>query len=147
MTFNELVKDDGFKRLTFLFFVVSAVAFLAGNQLADQKVDSNVLLGGNAILYMSSLLALFMYGRAKKSKTTHGFTRQVYAAFVVKFFILITAAMMYFYFAEEINTRAVFVCMGLYLVYHLLGASHAARVEKKKAVQHPHPQHSTHHKA
>lgn len=132
MTINELLKDNGFKRLTFLFFIVSAISFLASSQLAEHKVDSNVLLVGNVILYGSSLLALFMYGRAKRSKTTHGFTRQVYAAFVVKFFILITAAMMYFYFAKEINTRAVFVCMGLYLIYHFLGASHAARVEKKE---------------
>jgi hypothetical protein len=147
MTFNDLIKDDGFRRLTFLFFVVSAVAFLAGTQLSDQNVDNHVLLGGNAILYGASCLALFMYGRAKKSKTAHGFTKQVYSAFVVKFFILVTSAMVYFYFAEDINTRAVFICMGLYLIYHLLGASHAARVEKNKKVQHPPANHPTHHKA
>jgi hypothetical protein len=147
MTVNHLIKDDGFRRLTFLFFVISAVSFLAETQLSDQKVDSHVLLGGNAILYGASLLALFMYGRAKKSKTAHGFTKQVYSAFVVKFFILVTSAMMYFYFAEETNIRAVFICMGLYLVYHLLAASHAARVEKNKTAPHPHVTHSTHHKA
>ncbi len=147
MTFNELMKDSGFKRLTLFFVLVSAVAFLAEAQLSDQKVDSAVLRAGNAVLYAVSVLALYLYGRAKKSKSAHAFTRQVYTAFMVKFFILVAVTMIYFYFASEINTRAVFICMGLYLVYHFLGASHAARVEKRKNPHPPHGAKTPHHPA
>ena len=124
--------DKGFLRLLVLFLLVTAGTIFFWSYLLDKEVDPIVLGSGNLIIFLASVLTLAMYGKAKRSKSPHGFSRNLYAAFVIKFFILITAAMLYFYFSSEISTRAVFVCLVLYLVYHFLGASYAARVEKKQ---------------
>ncbi len=129
----DFVKNAGFRRLLLLFLLVFVFAFIFRSQLEHVDIDAIVVMVGNLIIFGASVLTLVMYGKAKKSKTSHGFTRNVYGAFVVKFFILLTAAMLYFYFAGEINAKAVFVCLGLYLLYHFLGASHAARVEKQQS--------------
>ena len=56
-------------------------------------------------------------------------------------------SMVYFYFAKEINKPAIFICMGLYLVYNFAGVF---QVVKKSPVQpaknHDHPsKHTGHH--
>jgi hypothetical protein len=133
---KELLRDKGFLRLTIIFVLVSAVSIVFGDKLTDLEVDPTVVIVGNLIIYLASALTLLLYGRAKNATTSHGFSRNVYAAFVTKFFVLVTAAMVYFYFSREISVRAVFVCLALYFVYHFAGAVHAARVEKKKVKHH-----------
>lgn len=134
---KELFKDNGFKRLLFLFILVSGLTLVFRQFFEDRKIDTMVVFIGNILIFASSVLALLLYGRAKSSKTPHGFSRNVYAAFVTKFFVLVTAAMLYFYFAQDdISTRAVFICLGLYFVYHFAGAAYAARIEKKKVKHH-----------
>lgn len=134
---NGFFKDKGFQRLLFTFILVNALVVVFKEKFLELKVDNAVVLVGNAIIFAASVLTLLLYGRAKNAKTSHGFSRNIYAAFVVKFFILVSAAMIYFYFAQdEISTRAVFICLGLYFIYHFVGASYAARVEKKKVKHH-----------
>jgi hypothetical protein len=135
---KELIKDNGFKRLVALFIITTVAVFMLNSFLTEQNVDTVVVAAGNAIIFLTSVFTLMMYGRAKRSKSAHGFSRNVYAAFVTKFFVLITTAMVYFYFSEEINKKAVFICLGLYIVYLFIGASYASRVEKKKPVHAPH---------
>lgn len=134
---KELFQDKGFQRLVALFIISTIAVFFLNSFLSDKGADPLVIAVGNAIIFLSSAFTIMMYGRAKRSKSAHGFTRNVYAAFVTKFFVLITAAMLYFYFSEEINKKAVFVCLGLYVVYLFVGASYASKVEKKKTA-HPH---------
>jgi hypothetical protein len=129
---KQLLSDGGFQRLIILYIISSILVVAMKGLLTENDADPIVIGVGNTIIFLASSFTLLMYGRAKRSKSGHGFSRNVYAAFVTKFFVLITAAMVYFYFSEEISTRAVFVCLGLYFAYHFIGASYAARVEKKK---------------
>jgi small-conductance mechanosensitive channel len=134
---KDLLQDKGFQRLVILFVLTTLLVVVMNGFLTDNGADPIVIGAGNIIIFLASAFTLLMYGRAKRSKSSHGFSKNVYAAFVTKFFVLITAAMLYFYFAQEISTKAVFVCLGLYFAYHFIGASYAARVEKKK-VAHKH---------
>jgi hypothetical protein len=131
---KDLLKDSGFQRLVVLFVLTTVLVVILNGFLVNNQADPMVIGVGNTIIFLSSAFSLLMYGRAKRSKSTHGFSRNVYAAFVTKFFVLVTAAMVYFYFAEAISTKAVFICLGLYFAYHFIGASYASRVEKKKIV-------------
>lgn len=133
---KELFQDKGFQRLVALFIITTIAVFFLNGYLSDNNIDTVVVAAGNAIIFLSSAFSIMMYGRAKTSKSAHGFSRNVYAAFVTKFFILITAAMLYFYFSDEINKKAVFICLGLYLLYLFIGASYASKVERKKPVTH-----------
>ena len=134
---KELLKDKGFQRLIFIFILVNVLVLILKGTLEQWDISPGVVAVGNGIIFIASMITLLLYGRAKNAKTSHGFSRNVYAAFVTKFFILVTAAMLYFYFAkDEISPKAIFVCLGLYFIYHFAGAVYAARVEKKKVKHH-----------
>ena len=131
--------------LIVVFVAVTIGALAAGDWLTANGVDTAVLLGGNALLFGASMLALKLYDSAMKSSKNYGFVKQVYAGFMIKFFVLVVGAMVYFYFAKEVNKPAIFICMLLYLIYNFLGTSQV--VKKPMEKQAPHHAASKHHKA
>jgi hypothetical protein len=130
-------RDKGFQKLFAIFFLVFVLVVSFHEKLVEWEIDPIVVIVGNILLLGTSLLTLNIFEKANSSKTPQGFVRNVYSAFVVKFFVLVVAAMLYFYFSDTISVRAVFLCMGFYFVYHFLGTSHAA----VKARTHKHKHH------
>ncbi len=128
--------------LAAVFILVSIIVFASSSWLQQKGVDTVVLLVGNSILFVVSALAYLLYASAMKSGKNYGFVKQVYAGFTLKFFALIAGAMLYFYFAQEVNKPAVFICMGLYLVYNFLGTAQVVR--KNPAPKHSPNHHSPH---
>jgi hypothetical protein len=131
--------------LAAVFILVSVIVFSTSGWLQQKGVDTVVVLIGNSILFVISALAYLLYASAMKSSKSYGFVKQVYGGFTLKFFALITGAMLYFYFAEEVNKPAVFICMGLYLLYNFLGTAQVVRKNSvpKHANEH-HVHHATH---
>ena len=139
MIASKSVRKDGSKGhslklairpLAIFFIIVNALLIVFARRLEDKGVATGVVIIGNLILFVTSVLSLWMYSKATRHQQAHGIVRNVYGGFMLKFFVLIVAAMIYFYFAEEINKPAIFICMGLYLVYNFVGVS---RVIKKRS--------------
>jgi len=119
----EKLKDkSGILMLGAVFLTVSLLLVVLRNFLATREIDFWVVFWGNCIVFAATVLAFFLFGANKPvaSKGSQAVVKQVYAGFVIKFFILVTSVMVYFYFAENINVRGVFVCFGLYFIYNLL---------------------------
>lgn len=121
-----ITRDSGFVRLSAFFIATTILAIVFYEPLQQKEVDVPVVIGGNVIIFLSSLLAYFIFEKATKAQTGHAAVRNVYTGFVIKFFLLIVAAMLYFYFAATINQNAIIICFVLYLVYNFLGARYAA---------------------
>ena len=136
-----------FRLLVLFFVIVNGLAIVFRTALEDKGVDTDVVIIGNLILFVVSALSIWMYSKAGGQSKSHGMVRNVYGGFMLKFFALIVAAMVYFYFAREINKPAIFICMGLYLVYNFTGVMQLVRKEPPHAAPNPHhPQkHSPHH--
>lgn len=130
--------------LAAVFILVSVIVFSASGWLQQKGVDTVVVLVGNSILFVVSALAYLLYASAMKSSKNFGFVKQVYAGFTLKFFALVAGAMLYFYFAEEVNKPAVFICMGLYLVYNFLGTAQVVRKNPPPGHAKAHDHHATH---
>jgi hypothetical protein len=113
-------------RLSAFFIASTILAVVFYEFLQEKEIDVAVVIGGNVIIFLSSLLAYFIFEKATKAQTGHSAVRNVYTGFVIKFFLLIVAAMLYFYFAATINQKAIIICLVLYLVYNFLGARYAA---------------------
>jgi len=109
-----------------IFLAVNAFALTAGSFLESKNIDREVLIYGNLILFAASVLVFYMYIKALKNKSAYGFVRNVYTGFMIKLLILVVAAMSYFYFSSEVNQPAIFICLGLYLVYHFVGTIQVA---------------------
>ena len=126
--------------LVVLFVVINALLLVFNNQLDEKGVDSGVVIGGNLLLFLASMLTYFMYHKAMTKKSPHGFVRNVTGTFLIKFLVIITAALCYFYFSSTINKPALIICAGLYLVYTFLGTSQVVKKQQaaKKVVDKKH---------
>lgn len=135
-------------RLLLLFFViVNVLAIIFRTKLEDKNVDTQVVIVGNLVLFIVSAISVWMYSNAGSQKKAHGMVRNVYGGFMLKFFALIVVAMVYFYFAKEINKPGIFICLGLYLVYNFAGVSQVAKKQpaSQSHNQHHNQQHHPHH--
>ncbi|CAN5446751.1 hypothetical protein BH10BAC3_BH10BAC3_27200 [soil metagenome] len=151
----KITESSPFKkaiRLLVIFFItVNALSIVFRSRLEDKGVDTDVVIIGNLILFVVSALSIWMYSKAGGQNKSHGMVRNVYGGFMLKFFALIVAAMVYFYFAREINKPAIFICMGLYLVYNFTGVLQLVKKQPPHAapnLSHPqkHTPHHHHHK-
>ena len=113
--------------LVLFFIIINAMAIVFRSRLEDKGVDTDVVIIGNLILFVVSAISIWMYSKAGNNSKSHGMVRNVYGGFMLKFFALIVAAMVYFYFAREINKPAIFICMALYLVYNFTGVMQVVR--------------------
>jgi hypothetical protein len=132
-------KNSGIIVLMAVFALVNVVLVLLKDVLVKNEIDFWVVFWGNIIVFAATLVAYFLFGgnAAPKKGRGQAVVKQVYAGFVVKFFLLVTAVMVYFYFAENINVKAVFICFGLYFMYNLLNVK-AATAKAKRTVHKPH---------
>ena len=117
-----------------ILFIVLTVAFYAGAILLWQwGIIYTVLLGGNFILCIATLLSCLVAVNGFKSKTGAGSVRGIYGSFIVKFFICVLAAFIYIFIArKDVNKPALFVCMGLYIVYTILEVSILTKLSNQK---------------
>lgn len=136
-----------FRLLVIFFVIINALTLVFRSRLEDKGVDTSVVIIGNMVLFVVSVLSLWMYSRAGGQNKSHGMVRNVYGGFMLKFFALIVIAMVYFYFAREINKPAIFICMGLYLVYNFTGVLQLVKKSPPHAAPNAHHpgKHSSHH--
>ena len=140
-----------FRLLILFFIIINGLTVVFRSRLEDKGVDTDVVIIGNLILFVVSAISIWMYSKAGNSNKSHGMVRNVYGGFMLKFFALIVAAMVYFYFAREINKPAIFICMGLYLVYNFTGVMQVIKKGPTNATaqnsshDHPSNKHTQHH--
>lgn len=127
-------KLASFRPVILLFIFLNAV-FLAGTSLLSKwGVDKEVLIIGNLVLFFSSVLSFLVALRGLNAENPHAFVRSVYSSIFLKFFICIIAALIYIMtFRKEINKPALFICMGLYLVYTFIEITSLTKSLKRKS--------------
>lgn len=117
-------KNKAFMPVVLLFVLLNAF-FIAGRKLIEQwGADSDVLIVGNALLFITTLISFLLAQKASKNANTHAFIRAIIGGIMIKLFVSIIAAFIYIsIFRTGINKPALFTCMGLYLVYTFLEVS------------------------
>lgn len=102
-----------------LLFVVLNALFVAGKSMLDRwNADQDVLIYGNLILFLITLLSFTIARRGLSNTNPHAFVRSIYGGIMLKLFICIIAAFIYIAsLGKSLNKPAFFTCMGLYLVY------------------------------
>ena len=123
-----------FSPLILLFIILNGF-FLAGkNMLQRWNVDQNVLIAGNILLFVITIISFLLAQRGIKNANAHAFIRSIIGGIMIKLFVAIIAAFIYIsIFKKEINKPALFTCMVLYLVYTFLEVSLLNRLLKQKA--------------
>jgi hypothetical protein len=117
-----------------IFFVLLNAIFIAGKSFFDDKgFDRDVLFIGNLLLFLITILSLFMGKRGLNNPNPHAFVRSVYGSIMIKLFLCIIVALIYIaIYQKQLNKPALFTCMGLYLVYTFMEVSILMKMLKHK---------------
>ena len=117
-----------------LLFVILNVLFLAAkNLLIREGIDPLVLTGGNLVLFLATSLSFYVSQRSLGSANPNASVRSLYGSFMIKFFLIAIAAFVYILMAKkELNKPALFICMGLYIVYTVVEVSSLQKLIKQK---------------
>ena len=117
-----------------LVFILLNAFFIAGkNMLAKWGIDQSVVIIGNLVLFLVNILSFLLSRRSLKSDNPNVFVRAMYANFMIKLFVCIAVAFIYFMMEKKnINKPGLFVCMGLYVVYTVIEVSSLTKLLRKK---------------
>ena len=117
-----------------VIFVILNGFFIAGKtMLARWGVDQEVVIIGNLLLFVISIVSFLLGLRGLKNPNPHAFVRSVYTSMMLKLFICIIAAFIYIsMYRDNINKPALFTCMGLYLLYTFVEVSILTKLLKGK---------------
>jgi hypothetical protein len=131
-----MIRENKLKPLrpVIILFIVLNGLFVAGKSMLDKwNTDQSVLIIGNLILFIATLLSYLLSLRGIKSDNSNAVVRSVYGSFMVKFFVCIIAAFAYIISVKKnVNKPALFTCMGLYLVYTFVEVSVLTKLSKQK---------------
>ncbi len=120
-----------------LVFIMFNALFIAGkNMLARWGIDQNVVIIGNLILFVDTVVSFLLSFRSLKAQNPNVFVRAMYANFMLKLFVCAGAVLIYASIAKSNTNKAgLFVCMGLYVIYTALEVSILTKLlrEKKNA--------------
>ena len=114
----------GFLPVLILFVVLNGLFIGGKNMFVRWNADTQVLIGANLLLFLITLLSFLMALRGMRNPNPHAFVRSVYGSVMIKLFICIIAAFIYIATLQKnVNKPALFISMGLYLVYTFLEVS------------------------
>jgi apolipoprotein N-acyltransferase len=97
-------------------------------------VDVYVVVIANLLLFLLALFGSYRHGRALENKNPNVFIRSVMGMTVLKFFVLVAAALIYVFTAKENrNVPAIIISLVLYILYAILEVSAAYKMNKNKS--------------
>jgi hypothetical protein len=123
----------GFLPLILLFVLLNAFFISGKHMLQKWNADQDVLIVGNALLFVVSIISFLLGRRAMNNPNPHAFVRSIYVSVMVKLFVCMIAAFVYISMHKsQLNKPALFICMGLYLIYTFMEVSGLMRLLKQK---------------
>ena len=131
MTAISKRKTRPYFSIILLFLGFSALFLLGREGLTRINTDADVLIIGNSILFVATLLSFFLYNRSLRNNQPHKFLRYIYSGMFLKMLICLIAAFIYIAsFQKNVNKAAIFGCMFLYFLYTFVEVSILLRLSK-----------------
>jgi hypothetical protein len=116
-----------------LFLLLTVLFFALQTQLTRHGFDSKVMLIGNSILFLVTIISLNFHIKGFLHKNVQVFFRSVYGALMIKMFVCAGAVIIYAMMAKKnISKPALFTCMAFYFVYTFIEIRMIFRLLKQK---------------
>lgn len=95
--------------------------------------DPDVLIVGNLLVVIITLVSYLVLNRGMRSTNLHSFVRAIYGSFILKFFVIAITAFVYIMIAKKnVNKASLITCMFLYLIYTFIEVSVLTKMMKQK---------------
>ncbi|HJW17501.1 MAG TPA: hypothetical protein VJ499_10295 [Flavisolibacter sp.] len=116
-----------------LFYIVLNGFFITGKNILNRwGMDQDVLIIGNLMLLLITLVSFFLAQKGLKNPNPHAFVRSVYSGMMIKLFLCVIAVFIYVsLYKTTYNKPALFTCMALYLVYSFMEVSILMKLLRK----------------
>ena len=116
-----------------LFVALSSLYSLAQNWLKQYGLSYPVLMGGNLILFLVTIVSLYFHVKGFLHKNIQVFFRSVYGALMIKMIFCAASVVIYALIAKpNINKPALYVSMALYFVYSFIEVRMIFRLMKQQ---------------
>jgi len=129
---NKTVSRNFLTPVIIFFVLVNSVCFSLSNWINAKGVDANVLIIGNLILFILTLVACFMHVRALKNNNAFAFVRAVTLASFLKLIIIAISVVIYFSVAKTKSVYAVAIVMAFYIVYTIFEVKGAMKINRER---------------
>lgn len=130
---KKLKLPKSYFNLLLLFVLTSTVCLGFKYKQYDDRVNYNVIEAGNVLIFLLSIVSCYMHLKAAQSSNPNAFVRSIQGSFLLKLFVLVTATFIYVYLTGPArNSPAIFVCMGLYVLYTILEVKDAFKLLSQK---------------
>ena len=116
-----------------VIFLVSTIIFIAVPSLDFLwNMNRMVMIAGNTILFVATLVSFYMYSRSLANNNVHAFLRMIYGGMFAKMLICLFAALIYIMIAKKsVSKGAIFGLMFLYFVYTFVEISIIMKLSRK----------------
>lgn len=117
-----------------LIFLLSTALLLIGRELLVKwNIDPSLVLVGNIILFIATLVSFILYWRSLQNDRVQVFLRMIYGGMFIKMMIVLFSALIYIMaVGKEVNKGGIFVCMFLYFLYTFVEMGILMRISKLK---------------
>lgn len=105
--------------LSVLFVTFCVILGIFKEKLESGGLDVQFTLFANIILFVVTVLGFAIISDKAGSKNIHAFLRGVYLSFLLKMFVVVAALFIFISVFREVNKPAIFVSMGMYIVYSI----------------------------
>ncbi len=118
----------------FISFLVLTAIIVAGSIFyTDKGVDYMVLMGGNCLFFLISLVVFRMQYLAMYHKNPQVFVRKVMGSMLIKVFACLAAVVAYYFISgPAFNKPAVYASMIIYIVYLVVEVRTIMKLNKTK---------------
>ncbi len=115
-----------------IFIIVTAICIIFKSALAQKNIDTNVVLGGNILLFLLYVVSSVMHAKTLKDPNPNAFVRSIMGAMVMKLFAIAAAILIYlFLVGKDKNIAGIIICMGLYIIYAGIEVRSTSSLNKK----------------
>lgn len=122
-----------FVPIVLLFIILNGLAISLRTRWVSWNIDQDVVIAGNLLLFAITFISFLMAKKGLQNKNPHAFTRSIYGSIMLRMFLCMIAAFIYIAInKKDLNKPALFICMGLYLVYTFLEVSILTRMLRQK---------------
>jgi len=116
-----------------IFVIVSIICLFLPQPLTGWSIDANVLLVGNIILFIATLVSFMFYRKSLTNNHAPFFMRMIYSAMFAKMIICMVSAFIYIVtYKKNVSKGAIFACMFLYFVYTFVELTVVLKLSKEK---------------
>jgi hypothetical protein len=115
-----------------VFFALSSLLiWIARSWLGGWNMDYRVLLVGNGILFLTTVISFYLYNKALRNANVHSFLRMMYSSLLIRMVFCLAATLLYLFLAgAEVSKYAIIGCFTLYIFYTFMEVKILMRLSK-----------------